>query len=112
MLATSFAAGLAGESLFRPDDALTFTIGQPLRTERGTFTLASGIGRDWATGGIIMGETKGSLNPSGRELDFETGYRFALGDWSVEGNVAYAVDPDHVQDKNAVLALFTLARAF
>jgi hypothetical protein len=112
VVATSFALGLAGQKLFRDEDSLTFTIGQPLRAERGTFTLTSGIGRDWATGGIIMGETKASLTPSGREVDFETGYGFSLGDWSAQANVAYAVDPDHVQDKRAVLALFTLSRAF
>jgi hypothetical protein len=102
--------GVAGQKLFRDDDSLSFTIGQPLRAERGTFTLTSGIGRDWATGGTIMGETKASLTPSGREVDFETGYGFSLGGWSAQANVAYAVDPNHVQHKIAELALFTLSR--
>ena len=110
--ATSFALGLAGTNLFRDGDLLSFSAGQPLRAERGSLTLVSGIGRDWTTGGVIMGEQRLSLLPSGRELDFETGYRFSLGGWSAQANVAYAVDPDHVQHKDAVIALFTLSQAF
>ena len=110
--ATSFAFGLAGTNLFRDGDVLSFTAGQPLRAERGSLTLASGIGRDWTTGGVIMGEQRASLLPSGREFDFETGYRFSLAGWNAGANVAYAVDPDHIRNKDAVLALFTLSRAF
>jgi hypothetical protein len=110
--ATSFALGVAGEDIVRKGDTLSFTLGQPLRAERGSLTLVSGIGRDWATGGVIMGQTQASLEPSGREFDFETGYRFSFEGWGVGANVAYALDPNHVQDKNAVLALFTLSRSF
>jgi hypothetical protein len=110
--ATSFALGVAGTNLFREGDVLSFTAGQPLRAEEGSLTLASGIGRDWTTGGVIMGEKRASLLPSGREFDFETGYRFSLAGWNAGANVAYAVDPDHVRNKDAVLALFTLSRAF
>jgi hypothetical protein len=110
--ATSFALGMSGANLFRSGDALSFTLSQPLRAERGSLTLASGIGRDWSTGGVIMGETQASLTPSGREFDFETGYNFSFAGWGVGANVAYAIDPNHVQCQNAVLALFTLSRGF
>jgi hypothetical protein len=110
--ATSFALGLGGEDIWRAGDRLSFTLAQPLRAERGSLTLASGVGRDWATGGVIMGETEASLAPSGREVDFETGYHLAFDGWGVGANVAYAIDPNHVQDKTAVLALFTLSRNF
>ena len=59
-----------------------------------------------------MGSTQVSLLPSGRELDFETGYGVSFGAWSASANLAYALDPDHVQNRRAVLALFTLSRAF
>jgi hypothetical protein len=59
-----------------------------------------------------MGETQASLTPSGREFDLETGYRFSFASWGVGANVAYALDPNHVQGKTAVLALFTLSRGF
>ncbi|HYK80320.1 MAG TPA: S8 family peptidase [Micropepsaceae bacterium] len=110
--ATSFAFGLAGTNLFRDSDVLSFTAGQPLRAEQGSLTLATGTGRDWTTGGVVFGEQRASLLPSGREFDFETGYRFSLEGWNAGANVAYAVDPDHIRNKNAVLALFTLSRAF
>ena len=110
--ATSFALGVAGEDLFRGGDVLSFTLGQPLRAERGSLTLATGVGRDWSTGGVIMGQTQASLLPSGREVDLETGYRFDIAGWGVGANVAYALDPNHMQNKNAVLALFTLSRGF
>ena len=110
--ATSFALGLAGANIFRDGDVLSFTAGQPLRAEQASLTIASGIGRDWTTGGVVMGEQRASLLPSGREFDFETGYGLSLGRWNARANVAYAVDPDHVQNKDAVLALFTLSRAF
>jgi hypothetical protein len=109
---TSFALGIAGESLFAAGDTLSFSVSQPLRAEHAALTLTSGIGRDWNTGGVIMGSTEVSLLPSGRELDFETGYGFSLGPWNAGANVAYALDADHVRDKNAVLALITLSRAF
>ena len=91
--ATSFALGLAGENLFRPGDALSFTLGQLLRAEQGSLTLVSGTGRDWTTGGVLMGVTKASLLPSGREFDVETGYRFSFVGWVAQANVAYAIDP-------------------
>jgi Subtilase family len=110
--ATSFALGATGESLLRNGDALSFTLSQPLRAERGSLTLVTGVGRDWSTGGVLMGETQASLTPSGREFDLETGYRFSFASWGVGANVAYALDPNHVQGKSAVLALFTLSRGF
>jgi hypothetical protein len=110
--ATSFALGVSGVNLWRGGDALSFTLAQPLRAEQGSLTLVTGVGRDWSTGGVIMGQSQASLTPSGRELDFETGYSFSLAGWGMGANVAYAVDPNHVQGKNAVLALFTLSRGF
>jgi hypothetical protein len=110
--ATSFAAGLAGHDLFRDGDLLSFTFAQPLRAERASLTLLTGVDRDWTTGAVIMGEKKASLLPSGRELDFEGGYRFSFAGWQTGANIAYILDPDHVQNKTAVVALFTLQRTF
>jgi hypothetical protein len=109
--ATSFALGLSGHDLFRGGDGLFFTLDQPLRAEAAIATLATGIGRDWSTGGIVMGQTRASLVPSGREIDFETGYGFLLGNWRAQANAAFAYDANHMQGKNALLTLFTLSRA-
>jgi len=109
--ATGFALGLSGHDIFRGGDGLFFILDQPLRAEAAMATLATGIGRDWSTGGVIMGQAQASLVPSGRELDFETGYGLSLGDWRAQANAAFAYDANHVRGKSAVLTLFTLARA-
>ena len=110
--ATSFAAGIAGHDLFRVGDALSFTFAQPLRAEHASATLLTGIGRNWSTGGVIMGETRTSLLPSGRELDFEAGYRFAFAGWSTGANLAYVIDANHLRGQAAVVGLFTVQRSW
>jgi hypothetical protein len=110
VLASSFALGLSGRDVLRDGDLLLFEIAQPMRTERGRATLATGIGRDWSTGGVIMGQGQAALTPSGREIDFETGYGFSLGRWRAQANAGFALDSDHTRGKNAVLSLFTLSR--
>jgi hypothetical protein len=110
--ATSFAAGAAGHDLFRNGDVLSFTVAQPLRAEHASLTLLTGVDRDWSTGAVIMGEKRASLLPSGRELDFESGYRFSFAGWNTGANVAYVIDPDHVRNTTAVVALFTLQRSW
>jgi subtilase family protein len=109
--ATSFALGLSGHDLFRGGDGLFFSVDQPLRAESAMATLATGIGRDWSTGDVIMGQARASLVPSGREVDFETGYGFSLGNWRAACNAAFAYDANHMRGKNALLTLFTLSRA-
>ena len=91
---------------------LSFTFAQPLRAEHASLTLLTGVDRDWSTGEVIMGEKRASLLPSGRELDFESGYRFSFYGWNTGANVAYVIDPDHVRNTTAVVALFTLQRTF
>jgi hypothetical protein len=107
-----FAIGLSGANLFHDGDALTFTIAPPLRAESVSATLMPAIARDWTTANIIMGEKHASLLPMAREFDVETGYRFSMGAWSAQANVAYAVDPDHLRGGNAMLTLFSLTRMF
>ena len=110
VLASSFALGISGRNLLRDGDILLFEIAQPMRAEHGVATLATGIGRDWSTGGVIMGQGQAALAPSGRELDLETGYGVTLGKWRAQANAGFALDADHTRGKNAVLSLFTLSR--
>jgi hypothetical protein len=110
--ATGFALGLTGTDLFRDGDALTFTFAQPPRAMRASAMLMTGVARDWTASGIVMGEAHPSLLPSGREFDVRTGYRFAMGPWSAQANIAYAVDPDHLRGGNTMLTLFSLTRMF
>jgi hypothetical protein len=111
VVASSFAAGLSGRNLFRDSDVLLLSVSQPMRAEMGIATLATGIGRDWSTGGVIIGQAHAPLTPSGREIDFETGYGLQLGSWRAQANAGFALDADHTRGKNAVLSLFTLSRA-
>jgi hypothetical protein len=110
--ATSFALGIGRADVFGDGDALTFGVDQPLRAEKAPLTFAMGTGRDPATGKVLIEAAPSSLVPSGREIDFESGYRFALGDWSGAVNLAYSIDAGHVRGENAVAGLFWLSRKF
>lgn len=109
VLASSFALGLAGRDIFEDGDVMLFSISQPMRAEYGVATLETGIGRDWSTGGVIMGQAQASLAPSGREIDVESGYGRWLGDWRLQANAGFAFDEDHTRGKNAILSLVTLS---
>lgn len=111
VLASSFALGLAGHDIFQDRDEMLFTVSQPMRAEYGVATLSTGIGRDWSTGGVIMGQAQASLAPSGREIDFETGYGRWLGDWRLQANAGFAFDENHTRGKNSILSLVTLSHA-
>ena len=111
VVASSFAFGLAGNSIFRDSDQALFTISQPMRAELGVATLATGIGRDWSTGGVIMGQAQAPLAPSGREVDFETGYGFGFGSWRLQANAGLALDAGHIRGNDSIFSLLTLSRA-
>jgi hypothetical protein len=110
--ATSFSLGVAGKNLLARGDALAFAVGQPLRVEQAPVTLMTGGARDWTTGAVMMAATQSSLTPSGRELDLETAYRFALADWDLTTSVAYSFDANHVRGQNAVTGVLWLSRRF
>jgi hypothetical protein len=109
VLASSFAFGLVGRDIFRDGDVMLFTISQPMRTEYGVATLSTGIGRNWSTGGVIMGQAQASLAPSGREIDLESGYDRWLGAWRLQANAGFAFEEDHTRGKNSILSLVTLS---
>ncbi len=112
VLASSFALGISGHDVLQGSDLVLFTLSQPMRAEFGMATLATGIGRDWASGGVIMGQARAPLTSSGREIDFESGYGFALDDWRIQANAGLALDSGHTRGKNGVLSLLTLMRNF
>ena len=110
--ATSVSFGIAGKDLLARGDALAFVVGQPLRVERAPVTLITGGAVDASTSAVIMAETQSSLAPSGREIDLETAYRFALADWDFTTSVAYSLDANHVRGQNAVTGVLWLSRRF
>jgi hypothetical protein len=74
--------------------------------------LMTGMGRDRSTGAVMMVPAQTSLTPSGREFDFEAGYRFALRGWDVATSLAYSLDANHVRGENAVTGIVWLSRRF
>jgi len=60
----------------------------------------------------MMADTQSSLTPSGREIDFETAYRFALADWDFTTSLAYSLEANHVRGQNAVTGVLWLSRRF
>jgi hypothetical protein len=72
----------------------------------------TGVARDWETGKVIMAPAQSSLMPSGREIDLETAYRFALADWDMTTSVAYSFDAGHVRGQNALTGILWLSRKF
>jgi hypothetical protein len=110
--ASSFAIGLARSDVFGAGDAISFAVDQPLRAERAPVALALGAGLDAATGKMAIKESDASLVPSGREIDFESGYRFPIGAWSGAVNIAYSLDAGHVRGENAALGLVWISRKF
>jgi hypothetical protein len=103
---------VAGKNLFLRDDALAFVVGQPLRVEQAPVSLLTGTGRDRTTGDVIMTPTETSLAPSGRAIDLEAAYRFAIDDWNIATSLAYSFNANHVPGENAVTAVLWLSRRF
>jgi hypothetical protein len=110
--ASSFALGLGRSDVFGAGDALSFVVDQPLRAERAPVALALGAGLNVATGKVAMVGSDASLVPSGREIDFESGYRFPIGAWNGAVNIAYSLDAGHVRGENAALGLIWISRTF
>jgi hypothetical protein len=110
--ATSIALGLARSDVWDTGDAWSFAIAQPLHAERAPVSLAFGTGVDASTGKTILQSEHSSLTPSGREIDFESGYRFPIGDWNGAANIAYSIDSADVHGGHAVAGLFWLSRKF
>jgi len=112
LYATGFSLGVAGKDLLARGDGLAFAVSQPLRAEQAPVTLMTGVSRDWTTGDVIMAPAQSSLMPSGREIDLETAYRFALADWDMTTSIAYSFDAGHVRGQNAVTGVLWLSRKF
>jgi hypothetical protein len=112
IVASSFSLGVLHNHFFLAGDRLSFRIHQPLYAESAPVTLVSGMVLDEKTGAVILGQTRTSLVPSGREVGVETAYRLKFGDWSAEANLAYRFDAGHIAGRQEAVGLFTLSRRF
>jgi len=74
---------------------LAFVLAQPQRAETGRFELTGAVGAD--ADGLVVDVIEAGLTPSGRQIDFETRYSFALAeDWSGEAIASLIDNPNHV----------------
>jgi len=112
ILSSSFSFGVLHNHIFVPGDRLSFSVHQPLRAESAPVTLISGMVLDETTGAAILGSTRTSLVPSGREIGLESTYRLGFDGWNAEANLAYRFDAGHIPGRQEAVALFSLSRLF
>jgi hypothetical protein len=75
---------------------LSLVIAQPRRAETGTIRFLAPTAID-ATGQVLQDQISAGLTPSGRQIDYETRYRFNLpGDWTGETSAALSTSPNHI----------------
>ena len=79
----------------------SFVIAQPRRAETGTIRFLAPTGID--NGGVLLRtEVEAGLTPSGREIDYETRYRFRLSDtWTGDASAALSTSPNHISGAEA-----------
>jgi hypothetical protein len=78
LLSSSFGAGLARRDLLTRGDRLIFAVAQPLRIAQGRAVLDRPTGRT-INGRVLRSTDRIDLEPAGREIDLEIGYRLPLG---------------------------------
>ena len=59
-----------------------------------------------------MAESHASLVPSGREIAFESGYRFSLMGWNAGANLAFSHDANNIRGRDDMTGLIWFTRAF
>ncbi|UTW55946.1 S8 family peptidase [Kordiimonas sp. SCSIO 12610] len=112
LISSSFSASLIKSATFLNNDQIAFTVNQPLRLERGSVGITTGAGRDIDTTELLFDTNRFSLTPSGRELAFEGAYRAQFGTWTMEANMAYRLDANHIQGQKDTLLFLGLYRPF
>ena len=76
--------------------ALSLVIAQPRRAETGTIRFLAPTGID-DQGVVLRSQIEAGLTPSGRQIDYETRYRFNLfGAWTGEASAALSTSPNHI----------------
>jgi hypothetical protein len=94
----AYAFDLAKRGVLGSSDKVGLRITQPLRVERGGFSMWLPTSYDYATQSATDSLTTMSLRPSGREIDSELSYGSSLleGNAWLGGNLFYRRDPGHI----------------
>ena len=92
---SSFGIGLARSGLITPSDRLTIGASQPLRVDAGTAVIHRPVG--WTQDRHIIRRAENlDLEPEGREVDVELGYRFPLNtNATISFNWLSQLEPGH-----------------
>jgi subtilase-type serine protease len=111
LLSSGFGAGLARRHLLASGDRLTFAVAQPLRVEQGRAVLDRPTGRT-TDGRILRSADRIGLEPVGREIDLEIGYRLPLGRrHELQVNWLSQIEPGHDPEAEPAHAVAVRLRA-
>jgi subtilisin family serine protease len=102
---SSWRIGLTQADVLQDDDHLRLNIAQPLRAESGAMQLNLPQYR-LRDGTVIQQGVEYSLAPSGREIDLEAGYSFAVDNTTkLDFAAMFRRDAGHVAGKNEAVGL-------
>lgn len=109
---TTWRVGLAQSDVAQDGDRFRVNVTQPLRAESGGMNLSLPQYR-LQDGTIVRSDARYGLAPSGREIDFEAGYSFAVDDASkVDFAAMYRRDAGHVAGKDEAIGVTRFSRGF
>ena len=112
LISSRFSAGFIKSATFFDKDQFAFTINQPLRIERGSVGILANAGRDAETANLLFTSNRFGLSPSGREIAVEGAYRAQVGLWTMEANIAFRMDANHVKGQQDALLFLGIYRPF
>ncbi|MEJ0061773.1 MAG: S8 family peptidase [Alphaproteobacteria bacterium] len=112
IVSTAWRLGVTRNGLWQDGDSLRFNLAQPLRAETGSLSLNLPQYR-LRDGTVIRDNASLGLAPTGREIDFETGYRMPFGEaTSLDFAALYRKDSGHVAGENEAIGLARLHHDF
>lgn len=96
LISEAFSVDVLTSNLFLSGDRLGLRVMQPLRVRSGGMDVTLPVSYDYKTGAVGYEHRLVNLAPSGRELDFEAGYSFAIGGKNISTNFFLRKDPGHI----------------
>ena len=103
---TGFHVGVTAKDLFGDGGRLGLSISQPLRVESGVIGMTLPTGWDYEKEATSFTPSRMSLNPSGREIDFELSYGISLSRaLRLQANILHQLEPGHDTSADAETSL-------
>ncbi|HEV7344397.1 MAG TPA: S8 family peptidase [Devosia sp.] len=108
---SGFEVGARMAGVLHDNDALGFSVSQPLRIETGTMGLALPVSRG-ADGVIEHRQVHADLAPGGREVDLSLNYEVPVQAGQLQIGLQYRIDAGHVQGSTAAGAALGFRQSF